>query len=193
MCVNSTLCDVFHKMVRASVRFNSSLHTYEWKVIDPNFDTILEIETPEHNLLIWRNFPYLSIGGCEIKDLSTHVAHIAKLPAECVSKYPLVPHFWSANMKHGGSLLPVVYNLTTHAWVETCYEDGPNNKGVQRHRVLSSIHIDLLNRVLKFDDEKRNLRYAEHQLSRQTIATEMANIAKEIPRKITTQDTWSLD
>lgn len=168
-------------MVRASVRFNPSLHTYEWKVIDTNFDTILEIETPEHNLLIWRNFPYLSVGEREIKDLSTHVTYINKLPAECVSKYPLVPHFWSANIKHGSTVTPVVYNLITHAWVETCYEAG--NKGIQRYRVLSAIHIDLLNRVLKFDDEKRNLRYMEHQLGRQTIVTEMDNIAKEIPTK----------
>lgn len=44
-------------MVRASVTYNSSSKSYEWKILQKDDPYVFEIVTPRHNMCIIRNYP----------------------------------------------------------------------------------------------------------------------------------------
>jgi len=165
-------------MVRLSCTVHPQTKEYEWKILSSDNAVMLDIQTPDFNRLIIRNFPRFEDSvkdefdtipnsmkkyGEESPQLKQRLTKCLTLP---VAQFFIVDVETDEDFK--------IYHPVQCQFVHGCYE--------QEYYFLQAVEVDLLNHVLQYDEMIRRRKIEEHN-SRAELVDILKSEARETSRE----------
>jgi hypothetical protein len=167
-------------MVRAKLSCDAKTKQFEWTILDAEDSPVLYIETPNHNLIVLRNYLLVktaadTFSGClaliaRTRDPVTHETwtgeELMSGNVDWLNRYRLANFI---QMALSNSQDTIFYY---HPILQQEIQSKPREHVVMY--TLTAICTDILNHVLEHDEKQRRLAIEEHRLTRVQHAEEFA-------------------